>query len=323
MPELRPKKILRDIGRQWPDAWKQIRMIRAEKGKSIPDWPDWCYVPIAAGYAVVTQGGSPNEMLCDHKLSPAVVTAAASWRVSKGIYRYDQDLYYSLLNQPLDGNLPCEVLKRLPEYCVYIETYNVSFLSIPVMGFWAHLEHDTHDARMELRFVFMCEDGRNMPIAIHMGNWTLEEGLERMRTVAKKHAPANYVSVEDYVGDMSPFVQLVLYLCAENADMPVKPSHPSRRVRLSGAIDAPKEPRVWMVGERIGAAIRKYRNEQQCEFKGETHSSPRPHIRRAHYHHFWKGPLQGERELVLRWLPPIPVGVDGGDEIPTVIHMVK
>jgi hypothetical protein len=69
MSELRPKQILRDIGRQWPDVWKQIKMIRAEKGKSVPDWPDWCYVPIAAGYAIVTQGGPPNDKIRDYKLS--------------------------------------------------------------------------------------------------------------------------------------------------------------------------------------------------------------------------------------------------------------
>ncbi|EMO24671.1 hypothetical protein LEP1GSC170_1243 [Leptospira interrogans serovar Bataviae str. HAI135] len=34
-----------------------------------------------------------------------------------------------------------------------------------------------------------------------------------------------------------------------------------------------------------------------------------PHIRRAHWHHFWAGSNE-ERKLILRWLPPIPVNFE-------------
>ena len=52
--------------------------------------------------------------------------------------------------------------------------------------------------------------------------------------------------------------------------MLAKPVHPSTRVRASGAIDAPKEPRIWTVGEKIGAAIRQYRNKQSEYYGGPT-----------------------------------------------------
>ncbi len=108
--------------------------------------------------------------------------------------------------------------------------------------------------------------------------------------------------------------------------MPIIPQHPANRVRMSGQVDIAKETRIWTVGERIGASIRKYHNEQAQQSKGEaigTHASPRPHMRRAHWHHFWTGPKTGERKLILRWLPPIPVGVDENQEGPVVIHRVK
>jgi hypothetical protein len=43
----------------------------------------------------------------------------------------------------------------------------------------------------------------------------------------------------------------------------------------------------------------------------------RPHIRRAHWHHYWIGPRAApaeERELVVRWLPPILVNVEEESE---------
>ncbi len=40
------------------------------------------------------------------------------------------------------------------------------------------------------------------------------------------------------------------------------------------------------------------------------------HPPRAHWHHFWTGPRDGERRLVLRWLHPILVA--GGQIVPVV-----
>lgn len=45
-------------------------------------------------------------------------------------------------------------------------------------------------------------------------------------------------------------------------------------------------------------------------------------MRRAHYHHFWTGPHDGKRKLIVRWLPPIPVNRKDDTELPTVIHLV-
>lgn len=341
LKELKPKVILKEISRSFPQAWEQVKRFRAGKGKDLPDWPDWCYIPLAAGVAIATQGDDDQLFRASFntRLNPAVITAAASWRVSQGIYRFDADLYNSLINQPLDDNIPCELLKRLPEYCVYIETINTNFLSEPIEGFWAHLEYDVNNGETELRLLIITDDFYT-PIAIHLGDWTIEEGLRKMQDEAVNQssihgldfnkmldAAGTSVVIDSMVKDVTPLVQLVLYLCADNADMSNTPVHPRNRVRMSGQIDVPKEPKVWNVGVRIGTAIRRYRNENlladtnETEYSG-THASPRPHIRRAHFHHFWAGPKQGERYLILKWLPPIPVNVDD-DILPAVIHRVK
>lgn len=332
MSVLKPKFILKNISRQWPQAWQQVKKFRSVKGKEVPDWPDWCYVPLSAGYAIYTQGGNYDSPIIDLKFSPAVITAAAAWRVSQGIYHFDADLYNSLIAQPLDDKLPCDALKRLPEWCVYIETYGARYCGMPFSGFWAHLEKDMNDNREELRLVLMMDDGDNIPVAIHIGDWTLEEGLQRMQAETEKNAKKYIPEVEfpkvNYFDDIAPLVQLVLYLCADNIDMSKVPVHPNARVRMSGQVDVPREARTWNVGERIGAAIRKYQNENvqsEREYVPDSlHARPRPHVRRAHWHHYWTGSRKSKQKLILKWLPPIPVGVDEEDEdkTPAVIHQV-
>ena len=59
--------------------------------------------------------------------------------------------------------------------------------------------------------------------------------------------------------------------------------------------------------------------------ESRTHSGPAPHIRRAHWHSFWQGPKSEpeKRSIEVKWLPPIPIGVENlGEMIPT-IRLVK
>ncbi len=342
--ESRPRQVLRDIGRVYPNAWKQVKMFREDKGKDLPNWADWCYLPIAAGVAIAT--GGIDERLLESGVSditnPATVTAAATWKLSQGVYRFDYDLYDSLTNQPMDDKLPCEALKRLPEYCVYIETYNAKWGENLIDGFFAHLEQDMNDFREELRFVFLLKDGRNIPFAIHLGDWSLDEGLQKMQDEAKKQASI-YLNMQlpymNYSNEIVPFLQLVLYLCAENIDVSVKPVHPQKKVKRNGVIEATKAPKMWNVGQRIGNTIRKYRNaevlkhekeeikekteQEEKEDVIERRTSPRPHIRRGHWATYWTGSRSGKQTPIIKWLPPTPVGVNKDDDSPVVIHRVE
>ena len=92
--------------------------------------------------------------------------------------------------------------------------------------------------------------------------------------------------------------------------------------------------RVSMETERLkhslSAQIRNYKNHERAAEKEiasaqGAHSSPRPHVRAAHWHTFWVGPRNAkfpERKPIIRWLPPIPIGMDWKKELPTNIHMV-
>ena len=99
------------------------------------------------------------------------------------------------------------------------------------------------------------------------------------------------------------------YICSSNADIKVsyKPNVAKRRdgKRRSTA--------TWHeVGFRIGAELRAY-ERTKSERKPHQGGTMRPHMRRAHWHHFWTGTRNGERKLVLKWVPPTMVAVKNGD----------
>ena len=97
------------------------------------------------------------------------------------------------------------------------------------------------------------------------------------------------------------------YICSANADIVPVYSPPSglRKNKSKKRSDA-----TWHeVGYRIGAELRSYAKERDSDIGEKTGRTVRPHMRRAHWHHFWTGPKNGERRLVLKWIAPTMVGV--------------
>jgi hypothetical protein len=139
----------------------------------------------------------------------------------------------------------------------------------------------------------------------------------------------------DYITQqVTPIVSLLLYLCSANNDIRDSkgtnrlPKRPKAQKTKDGLkLFPPDAPTTWEVGYRIGAAIRKaqqHHQEQEAQ-DPSTHSSPRPHIRRAHWHSFWSGSLKNpqERKLNVKWMPPIPVALKDLDDLIPTIHPVK
>ena len=50
----RAKQHLVYYGKRYPGAWKVVDEMRSEKGREVPDWPAWCFVPIAGAISIAT-----------------------------------------------------------------------------------------------------------------------------------------------------------------------------------------------------------------------------------------------------------------------------
>lgn len=334
-----PVQLLRDYSREFPHAWRKISRLREQRGKSLPWWPDWCFCPIAASVAVIAEHAEKTDqsvVQLSINYPPGVMAALSAWRITKSIYRFDKTLLNEITAMPMEGNIPSEVYYSLPEWCLFIETPGFTYLKQPVIGCFANLEYDVNTSRPELRIVLVKESMHCIPVPIHLGKWTLKQGIieffkESARFRGEEKDPVEYdkesrEAVQSIADDVQPFVNLVLYLCSVNADFGSKrPSHPIRKLR-KGKVQAATEPRIWDVGVRVGSAIRGAKAEDSKEIGDTgTHASPRPHFRRAHWHHFWKGPRNDpdKRTLTLKWLSPIPVGFKEDEtEGPVVVRPV-
>lgn len=336
----RPKQHLIAAGKRYPGAWRQVDNFRADRGKGLPSWPDWCYLPLAGAYSIVSEGGEmPTHLLLDVGRLGALI----AWRVTQGIYRFDPALYPAIIDTPVDREIPCEVLYHLPEWCLYIETPDLAFNDSPLQGFFAHLEYDINTQRHELRLLLDAESGL-VPLPIHLGPWPLNEALERAQAESLRQgvitgrtqllAQMQGKNLADLAGDIAPLISLLLYVCSQSSEIGTpehRPSNPEpKRTKHGWRLFAAEKTTTWDVGVRIGAALRSaYQRAETGSWtdQGGDRSRPRAHVRRAHWHGYWMGSKEperaAERRFDLRWMPPIPVNVESPDELPSVIHEVK
>ncbi len=349
---------LASIPRRFPDAWKWVDQMLASRGsKTIGDWPSWCFMPLAGAYAIASRGR--NDILPQHS-ETAAVGALAAWRVTKGIYRFDETAFEELWDTPIAGDLPVTLLERLPAWCCYIafpQPRWLSFSGVPneffCHGFFVHLEYDQATGRRELRFLLDYEsqisDRNVLPgltgLMLHLtGNLTncVQDALNEMQRhfVESGEASPGYEAVfaklrEHMAEQITPLVSLTLYLCSTNAEIATRGGYhppPLRRDKNEPTrILAAETPIIWDVAYRIGAALRAANEEQKRKkMLGGHHAGPRPHIRRPHWHSFWTGEKakrlgqQTKRELILKWIPVTRVNFkEGVEPVPTVHRVLK
>lgn len=319
--EHRAVKHLRNATRDHPQCWKHFDMFRQDR-EELGGWPEWCFCPMAGAYAVASQGG---HLDFDQIGEVARLAALAAWRPTQGIYRFDNDLLDALIKAPPKGALPCDLLYRLPVWCVYIELPYPDF-----HGFFAHLEWDANHERAELRFLLDFDD-RFAPLPLHLGHWDIGVALDEMAREARTNAVAQNRPAIGSPAELAPLASrltsLVLYLCSEQADYQRPPPPRSKGGKDKERIIPPSNARQWSVGTRIGAAIRKGRADSTIEPSsdndnetGQNQARPRPHIRAAHWHLYWTGPKTGDipQKPRVRWVPPTGVNLDLGDTIATI-----
>lgn len=140
------------------------------------------------------------------------------------------------------------------------------------------------------------------------------EGDRNARRAGVINGILDVVSRREKMLAIEPLVSLVLYLCSDAAEITDRKDQTRAPAGFQSPTRTPNAPTVWETAFRLGEALRSAR---AAAASGDgSHAAPRPHIRRAHWHHFWTGPRSGERRLVLPWLHPIIVA--GGEIVPVV-----
>lgn len=290
--------------------------------------------------------------------------ALAAWRATQGVYRFDPDLFAAVWETPLSGKIPVAALQRMPEWCVYAETPSVSWPYWgSLAGFFAYLDAPDRSLPMRLWVILDFEEQPEVltlvPFFVPLDAPTVEEAVSRMRANAERagatdaemerralrspsphgrplesEAETRAESVAELralVGRLAHPLSVLLYLCSETAEYADargsgrSPGPPEpKKTKKGSRIFPPDRPTVWETGYRMGAALRTVRGAADDGEETGRGSSPRPHVRRAHWHKYWTGPKNRpeERECVPRWLPPIPVKLDDPEDLVPVVRPV-
>ena len=135
----------------YPGLWQLAERLRSQRGKQLPQWAPWCYLPMAGATAIVTRGRDLQQFpLTDvFRLSRdiSIISAMCAWRATRGIYRFHPNLYQAVRDTPLHGPLPQplsrQYLNGRPHF---------------------HGNHPPHRRRQRLTSVYLSEGQNSMAI---------------------------------------------------------------------------------------------------------------------------------------------------------------
>jgi len=241
-------------------------------------WPENVFLPLEEWYRLLKKV-SPDEIA---KISE--MSIKAPYRFTRSIYRFDETLLDALLSTQLKGDIPAELLTRLPEWTIYMDIDD---------GVYASLDYVlSADYEMELRVW-----SNDIPIMLPLGPWTVSEGLSKFLNHIGAAAALPPSIVEQAQHMMSRYLPLIMYICSDGVEYSgdQRPSHPAPvRTRRDGwKLFPATRDRVWRLGEKSGRVIRESRGSLG------SRKGPAPHIRRAHWHTLRNGQV--------KFFPPIPV----------------
>jgi len=343
-----PLAYLKGLGDSFRPAMDAIALERTARPHT---WPSWCYFPRSRAANLVRAHqlyDSSEPAFIEHNIwqGATLVTTMAAWRLTRGIYEFDPDLYRTLTDTRISDEIPTELLFRLPEWCVYVPTpEGVTLPGETPYDFFAHLnygatrnEHRDPEARC-LSFVIPypnnTSDGQDriLLLDVDLSSHSLKKAIENQTPIhpTKNESPEERKKkTDDSAATVSPLLNLLLYLCSEKPEIEGKgqPGNPKRVKTKKGWREfAPSGTRFWNVGVRIGATLRKENTSTRNEERDPTtgRARPRPHIRRAHWNTYWTGPKTAPQTPVLRWIPPTLVAADpnSDEELPATIRPVK
>lgn len=302
-----PEKILRNIKQKVPDL---NRYIVEAYNKTLPlraAYPSYTFLPLDIWYDIALRIAEAEGL----ELLPVLADMffAGTWQYSKGIYTFDPDLLLALSESAIDGNIPADILTRIPEHCVYIDACG---------GFFAQLLYDP-DLHCPLLGLYGAEQVVFVPL-IH---GPLDEALDKYRKLPR------FQNDEDIIGKFTDEIaaqerdfaekclNLILYLCSSEPDITTDRQPGYSRYRAE-PVKTKKGLRLFPadrvhnhnVGASVGAQLRRVTDTgaevAPIEYQGGT---KRAHLRRGHWHGYWKGSRKAEdREFIFHWIPPLIAG---------------
>lgn len=292
-----------------------------------------------AGYTPAAYDQHVDKMVLSDMTSQIAVSC--NYRMTQQVISFDPTVAHLLegasgskaaLLSDSGEPLPTELLGRLPfeTFVIVPNTGTVHSFLVNCISGWG-----SAPGQMYLNVVarVLMEDGliRQIPASAMLDEGlSLSETIEFTLDLFQKAGVGDVAEVEDYHREVTSAIlrsvmPYLLYLCAENRELDGDVGAAPRVVvtKKGKRLFARESPNVLSAGFRTGAVIRQYQDGEPDAVKGEGSGIRQvPHLRKAHWHTFWKGPRQdpSKRQRILHFLPPIPVNVDKPSDLQGAIR---
>lgn len=340
-----PLKMVQDFKKKYPDVWETCD-VAIQVAKESPDMIDFKWdesrviLPSVFGVAITQLLHNKSNQKYD-PTDVAHIVALYSWRRYKEIYSFDSD-FAELLMESADSNLtiPVMALLRTPYPSFYVQIVGNS--SLGFKGFFCNFDYmrtaDGEEVNLAINFLAIADE-YTLAIPLYIKeNFTIEDSVHELRTILSDvelidDKNANYeTSLSAGADFISKAIQLVLYICAANAEISENPKQKAitrKPTNNTQPKDALREVRKWDVGYRIGKTIRAASSDvtktiEHSMTKNHKSSHKRPHMRRGHFHRYWIGSeSDGSKALILKWVAPMFINLMMDDDMPAVITKVE
>lgn len=240
--------------------------------------------------------------------------AIATWGITKGIYQFDDDSFNAIVDTEQSDKIPTDILLRLPEWCIYIESPNLTLYEESIKGFFVCVLGDAKPGLL----IIVGDFGNTYDICAL--SFAKDNVKDMLYEVLQKYRDTE--KFNSLVSEVNKIISLIIFICTQQQEINGKPANPiAKKTKLGYRIEVNHVERVWEVGQRIGRAIRL--SQQKGKEREIDHdivrSAPRPHVRRAHWHGYWAG--KGRAEYKVNWIAPSLINFNS--DMPAVVHKIK
>lgn len=333
MNSLQPLDILENISSTYKGLWKIIES-KIINNYELPQWDSNVLLPYAEWLPLLLDISKPDwkkglkqgDMMPINGIDFTSICAIGTWRYSKGIYKVDDLIAKNLIKTDISIKIPSMLLLNQPEWSIYVDTTNFDIFlkDKKVIGFWSnincfHTATSTYSNQFFLIITPLFESGfaEMLSVSILLNpnkNQSIEEITDSIPKILGKFTDPSSRTNEQ-ITEINDFkkivVQILLLICQPEPDIsedkkqitslnnrtyPVKIKN---QLRLFEA----KKIKKFDVGHRTGNELR-----QSISNYLNSGKKVEPHLRRAHWHGYWKGSKkQNEQIFFYKWIPPILV----------------
>lgn len=262
----------------------------------------------------------------------------ADWTKYKKIYEL-QPTFADYLADTESAKVSCELWKRLPYESFYLyfgdreinpEKYGLGSITMKTCKGAFVRVHVATKLVINLGIEILGNGGQEKWIGFALNvpdGLNFDEAIDYYIESRKGIESFDEKRVNEVKAFWRPFFRIVMNACqyfsASNAE--IKDVKVAKKDRPTMKSKDGKEKKVNIQVSQVGYSIgKRFEQIYQASESNSTHigtkgTKKRPHVRRAHWHHYWTGP--GRTVLEVKWLEPVFVMAD--NDMNAVVHQVK